>query len=190
MTRRTNIASREPISAKILLQPMQQLGLDVMGIASAMGKAFVIMPWGAGVNGDDVEFVLGSSATRGRGDGTLDLQYWPIGLFLLDFGQCDRVNFSDDVDDVYQAFKGAMKSPEVYAAFKEVYMGAGQTILEQRNLENKFHLEDFMREYEEYAEDFLLSLGHDTSKESASTIDPRYLYFPGTAHISHCSTSY
>ncbi|KAK3364388.1 hypothetical protein B0T25DRAFT_421328, partial [Lasiosphaeria hispida] len=74
----------------------------------------------------------------------------------------------DDQDEVYQAFKGAMatgdnqlfiphheKSRELYAAFKAGYMGAAQVILKKRGMEHKFSIEDFMAEYEEYAEDFL-----------------------------------
>ncbi|KAK3944283.1 hypothetical protein QBC46DRAFT_374899 [Diplogelasinospora grovesii] len=152
----------------LYLEPMQHLGLDVMGLAASMGKAFAIMHWGAGVNGDDVEFVLGTSAVKGQGDEAFGFQHRAVGFYLLDFGQCDLVDLSDDVDVVYQAFKGAMvtgdnqlfiphfeKSREMFAAFREGYIGAGQTILEEKKLEKKFNVEDFMREYEEYAEDFL-----------------------------------
>ncbi|KAK0717116.1 hypothetical protein B0T26DRAFT_281468, partial [Lasiosphaeria miniovina] len=153
----------------LYLKPMQELGLEVIGLASAMGKAFAIMHWGAGVNGDDVEFVLGSSAVEHEVEGGLDFQHRAIRFYLLDFGQCGLVDFSDDQDVVYQAFKGAMvtgdnqlfiphymKSRELYDAFKAGYMDAGQAILEEMGMGNKFSIEDFMKEYEEYAEDFLL----------------------------------
>ncbi|KAK4182151.1 hypothetical protein QBC35DRAFT_518985 [Podospora australis] len=154
----------------LFLKPMQELGLDVMGLASTMGKAFAIMHWGAGVNGDDVEFVLGSSVIQGTGVEALrlDVQQRAIGFYLLDFGQCYVVDLSDDRDIVYQGFKGAMvtgdnqlfiphyeKSPHLYAAFRKGYIEAGQVILQERTLESKFSVVDFMNEYEEYAEDFL-----------------------------------
>jgi hypothetical protein len=126
------------------------------------------MHWGAGVNGDDVEFVLGTSAVQGRGDEAFDFQHRAVGFYLLDFGQCELIDLSEDPDVAYQAFKGAMvtgdnqlfiphyqKSPELFAAFKKAYIEAGQAILVDKELEMKFNMEQFMKEYEEYAEDFL-----------------------------------
>lgn len=152
----------------LYLGSMKRLGLDVAGLANSMGKAYALMHWGAGVNGDDVEFVLGTSETGGPGDQDIDFQHRAVGFYLLDFGQCDLVDLSQDPDDVYQAFKGAMvtgdnqlfiphykKNPEGFAAFREGYKQAGQTILAEKNLGMKFSMENFMREYEEYAEDFL-----------------------------------
>ncbi len=49
------------------------------------------------------------------------------------------------------------KSRGLYAEFKAGYMSASQVILEEKGLENMFSIKDFMTEYEEYAEDFLLS---------------------------------
>jgi len=150
----------------LYLNSMQELGMDVKALASAMGKAFAIMHWGAGVSGDDVEFVLGSSAIGLEND--LNFQQREIRFYLLDFGQCDEVNFSDNVEDVYQAFKGAMilgdnqsfiphyrNSGELYTAFREGYIKAGQYIVEEKGLGGKFNIEEFIREYQEYAEDFL-----------------------------------
>jgi hypothetical protein len=49
-----------------------------------------------------------------------------------------------------------IKIAQCHRTFKTAYMEAGQIILEQKGLETKFSMEDFMAEYEEYAEDFLL----------------------------------
>ena len=170
--RENGVFAREGFSLRnfpLYLKPMQELGLDVLGLASAMGKEFAIMHSGAGVNGDDVETVLGSSTVGGEEDEGIDFQHREIGVYLLDFGQCDFVNLSDDPDEIYQAFKGAMvtgdnqlfiphyaKSRELYAAFKAGYMGAAQVILREKGMEKKFSIEDFMEEYEDYAEDFLV----------------------------------
>ncbi|KAJ5819895.1 hypothetical protein N7474_005486 [Penicillium riverlandense] len=151
----------------LYLKAMEKLSMDVNGLANAMGKAFAIMHWGAGINGDDVEFVLGTSAI---GTETIppDLQHRAVGMYLLDFGQCDVVDLKQEPDEVYQAFKGAMvtgdnqnfipncqKSPSVFAEFKDGYLLAGKTILEEKGMADRLSVEDFMREYEEYAEDFL-----------------------------------
>jgi hypothetical protein len=82
--------------------------LDINFIAMVMGKAFALMHWGAGITADDVEFVLGSHTTNLPGDEGDNFQQRAIGLYLLDFGQCEHVDLAEDAEDVYQAFKGAM----------------------------------------------------------------------------------
>ncbi|KAJ5933843.1 hypothetical protein N7454_006172 [Penicillium verhagenii] len=90
------------------------------------------------------------------------------GLHLLDFGQCEAVDLTQDCDVVYQEFKGAMvtgdnqffipyslTSPVLFAAFKKGYVGAGSVILSAKQLSGKFSKEDFMQDYEEYAEDLV-----------------------------------
>ncbi|KAK3384071.1 hypothetical protein B0T24DRAFT_72659 [Lasiosphaeria ovina] len=148
---------------------MLKLELDVKGLATAMGEAFAIMHWGAGVNGDDVEFVLGTSALKDESQGgALDFQHRAVGLYLLDFGQCDAVDLEDEKDDVYQAFKGAMvmgdnqlfiphfqRSRDVFESFRDGYIAAAEVIMDEKRINNKFDAVEFMREYEEYAEDFL-----------------------------------
>ncbi|OQE13578.1 hypothetical protein PENFLA_c046G10015 [Penicillium flavigenum] len=113
--------------------------------------SYATLHWGAATNGDDVEFVLGTSATAAQGtDHAPDVQY--------------RAN----PDVVYQAFKGAMvtgdnqsfiphylESPALFATFRHGYIEAGNMILSDKKLQNKFNIEDFMQQYEEYAEDFL-----------------------------------
>jgi hypothetical protein len=173
--REDGVVARENFSLRnfpLYLKSMERLGLDLAGLAHSMGKAFAIMQWGAGVNGDDVEFVLGTSlASRldiRDGNDSPELQYRAVRLYLLDFGQCDLVDLGQDPANVYQAFKGAMvtgdnqlfipnycKSQELFAAFRRGYISTGQIILTAKNLDTKFNLEDFMREYEEYAQDFL-----------------------------------
>lgn len=148
------------------LSAMQSLGLDVHELATSMGMSYAVMHWGACVSGDDVEFVLGTSAMQAQ---RLNFQQRAVGLYLLDFGQCDSVDLAGDVDAVYQAFKGAMvtgdnqlfiphcqKSPELFKAFKIAYMDAAETILKDKKMNTKFDMEEFMEQYEEYAEDFLV----------------------------------
>lgn len=154
----------------LYLKSMEDLHMDVNGIASAMGKAYAMMHWGAAVTGDDVEFVLGTSAVQGeRAEAVLpDFQHRVTGIYLLDFGQCEAVDLTEEPEVVYQAFKAAMvlgdnqlfiphflRTPALYAEFKKGYTEAGSIILARNGLETQFSMADFMREYEEYAEDFL-----------------------------------
>lgn len=87
---------------------------------------------------------------------------------LLDLGQCEKVDLSHEPDVVYQAFKGAMvtgdnrlfipnyqSTPDLFAEFRSGYSEAGEIILVERKPEDRFDLEDFLCEYEEYAENFL-----------------------------------
>ncbi|KAM3531378.1 hypothetical protein MY4038_004541 [Beauveria bassiana] len=150
----------------LYLAPMENLELDIHSLADSMGSAFAIMHWGAGVNGDDVEFVFGTAA---KSDPTSEnFQKRRIGFYLLDFGQCDSVDLSDEVASVYQSFKGALvtgdnqlfiphykNSPALFASFKRGYIRAAEFILREKGLEGRFCAADFMLEYEEYAEDFL-----------------------------------
>lgn len=150
---------------------MEEIGIDTLALANEMGKAYATLHWGAAVNnGDDVEFVLGTSLSYApgyRGEAP-SLQHRAVGLYLLDFGQCEAVDLTQDCDVVYQAFKGAMvtgdnqhfiphssTNPALFAAFKKGYIDAGNVILEDRELSGRFSMDDFMKEYEEYAEDLV-----------------------------------
>ncbi|KGO42792.1 hypothetical protein PEX1_084630 [Penicillium expansum] len=153
----------------LCLDPMEQIGIETVPLANAMGKAYATLNWGGAINGDDVEFVLGTSATAAQGtDHAPNFQHRAVQLYLLDFGQCEVVDLTQDPDVVYQAFKGAMvtgdnqrfiphysRSPALFATFRQGYIEAGNIILSDKKLDTKFNMEDFMQEYEEYAEDFL-----------------------------------
>ncbi|KAK4861860.1 hypothetical protein LT330_003895 [Penicillium expansum] len=153
----------------LYLDSMEQIGIETLPLANAMGKAYAILHWGAAINGDDVEFVLGTSATEALAvDHELEFQHRAVQLYLLDFGQCEAVELTQDPDVVYQAFKGAMvtgdnqryiphysRSPALFAIFRQGYIEAGNIILSDKKLNTKFNMDDFMQEYEEYAEDFL-----------------------------------
>ncbi|KAJ5462150.1 hypothetical protein N7530_010355 [Penicillium desertorum] len=153
----------------LYLTSLERIGIETLHLANAMGKAYATLHWGAATNGDDVEFVLGTSATAAQGTNHApDLQSRAVQLYLLDFGQCEAVDLAQDPDVVYQAFKGAMvtgdnqsfiphylRSPAMFATFRQGYIEAGNMILSDKKLQNKFSMVAFMQEYEEYAEDFL-----------------------------------
>lgn len=50
------------------LDNMKEIGIDTIKLANALGKAYATLHWGAGVNGDDIEFVFWdhSRATTAR----------------------------------------------------------------------------------------------------------------------------
>jgi hypothetical protein len=67
-----------------------------------------------------------------------------------------------------RTFKGAMvtgdnqlfiphyrRNPELFAAFNEAYVSTGKEILAAKGLGEMYDVEEFMDEYEVYAEDFL-----------------------------------
>ncbi|CAG8135580.1 unnamed protein product [Penicillium olsonii] len=150
----------------LYLDDMKRIGIDTIELTSALGKAYATLHWGAGVNGDDIEFVLGTTVEQAV-CGRQPHEDRAIGLFLLDFGQCDIVDLSQESGTVYQAFKGAMLSgdnqhfiphanqPELFAAFKKGYSAAGTIILGDKRLDSKFDMKEFVQQYEEYAEDFV-----------------------------------
>lgn len=154
----------------LYLDWLQEMGIETAILAQEMGKAYATMHWGAAVDGDDVEFVLGTSTIKGpeMPVESANIQHRAIGLYLLDFGQCEAVDLTVDSETVYQAFKGAMvlgdnqlfiphasTSPQLFAAFRKGYVDAGNVIISARKLKKKFNMDDFMSEYEEYAQDFV-----------------------------------
>ena len=157
------------------LKAITELELDAVQLSSAYGAAYATMNWGACINADDVEFVLGSSATSPQGSSSNPpalpslQQKRTIKLFLLDFGQCDAVDLTLEPHVVYHAFKGAMmtgdnqwfipnciRNRDLFAHFRRAYIETGTEVLARKELADRFDLEEFMDEYEEYAEDFLL----------------------------------
>lgn len=167
--RKSGKGTREPHFLRnfpLYLDSMLDLELDVAVLADEMGSSFAILHWGAETNGDDVEFVFGTELLPGSSSETL--QSRKMGFYLLDFGQCDSVDLSQDVATVYQEFKGAMvtgdnqlfipnclTSPSIFEHFRKGYIRAANYILRAKGISQKFDASKFMAEYEEYAEDFL-----------------------------------
>jgi hypothetical protein len=153
----------------LCLDSMQRLGLDIAGLAKSMGQAYAILQWGAGFNGDDIEFVLGTVAKDE--DRASNFQQRVVQLWMLDFGQCESVNLDEDPEVVYQRFRGALitgdnqwfiphcvRDKTLFQQFRTGYVEAGGVILESKGWVHRFDMEDFMDSYEEYAEDFLVPL--------------------------------
>lgn len=149
-------------------ESLKRLDFEVEELAECLGKAYAIMHWGAHINGDDVEFVLGSSTTTGPDQHDVpSFQHRRIGLYLIDFGQCDKVDMNQEPDAVYQAFKGSMvtgdnacfipnhrQTPDLFKIFKKAYSQAAQRIVEHQGTQGTFDITEFMNQYQEYVEDF------------------------------------
>ncbi|KAI0103671.1 hypothetical protein GGR51DRAFT_524031 [Nemania sp. FL0031] len=144
----------------LTLDIMNKLALDTMHFAAMIGSSYAIMHWAANITGDDVEFVLGTSTSTNS-----DFQHREVHMYLLDFGQCDTVNMSEDQDDIFQAFKGSMvlqqnqiylphprRSTVLYQEWKLAYLSTSRKIISLEGL--TFDPEEFLAEYEEYLEDF------------------------------------
>ncbi|CAG7955182.1 unnamed protein product [Penicillium salamii] len=107
-----------------------QIGVGLQGLASALGKANTTLHWGAGVNGDDIEFVFGTTDEQRPSGNPSDFQHRAVCLFLLDFGQSDIVDLSQECEPVHRAFKAAIvtgdnqhfiphaNQPDLFAALK------------------------------------------------------------------------
>lgn len=149
------------------LQSLVEIGFDVKDLATSLGRAYATMHWGAHVDGDDVEFVLGSEAdpclksTQGQ-----VLQTRKIGLYLIDFGQCERVDMTNEPQVVYQAFKGAMVTGDnryfipnprhslgLFRIFVDSYAQTAQAFVDIQGL--SFDIADFIGQYKEYVGEFL-----------------------------------
>ncbi|KAI1157557.1 hypothetical protein F5B18DRAFT_669419 [Nemania serpens] len=144
----------------LTLDIMSDLGLDMVRFATMIGSAYAIMHWAANVTGDDVEFVLGTSTAAYS-----STQDRAVHMYLLDFGQCERVFMHDDKEDIFQAFKGSMvlqqnqiylphpkRTTTTYQAWKSAYLSTAREIIHRDSL--PFDPEEFIKEYEEYLEDF------------------------------------
>jgi hypothetical protein len=142
----------------LTINEMEVLKLDTGYYARKMGAALAILHWIANVDGDDVEFVLGSSpqirpaATaaqfkqRGAEEAqflsqNFDFQRRSVGMWLLDFNQCK--NFSRDKSGLKQlerafffndpyypqpASSSNASDVKLWNEFKAAYLAASWTI--------------------------------------------------------------
>ncbi|KAI1383540.1 uncharacterized protein F4822DRAFT_434652 [Hypoxylon trugodes] len=144
----------------LALDAMDDLALDAVHFAAMIGNAYALMHWAANITGDDVEFVLGTSAS-----GDYDSQHRKVHMYLLDFGQCDEADMNGEKEDIFQTFKGSMvlqqnqpylshprRRAALYQAWRSAYLSIARYVIERERL--LFDSEEFVNEYEEYLEDF------------------------------------
>jgi len=113
--RRKDTRKMDPSSVRLRNFPlhvneMERLGLDVAAYAKVMAQALAFMHWRAGVDANDVEFVMGSTPEV-VGQPTyeqleecdiytmadyykFDFEHRSVGMWLLDFNQCQKFQHS------------------------------------------------------------------------------------------------
>ena len=90
------------------LDQMEEVGLNVMGLATIMTDALAVLHWDAKVDASDVEFVMGSGPHK-RKLPAADIEALPaysatkpnfkkgcIQMWLLDFNQCHSIEMNTD----------------------------------------------------------------------------------------------
>lgn len=108
----------------LMVNEMEDLDLDTPFFATVMANALAVLHWKAGIDGDDVEFVLGRvprlqqapSAAEMEDVGLdsailgefvkLDVRQRSVGVWLLDFNQCQKFPQTDaGIQQLERAFR-------------------------------------------------------------------------------------
>ncbi|TQN72968.1 hypothetical protein CSHISOI_02475, partial [Colletotrichum shisoi] len=135
---------------------MEELGLDTAHFASLMANTLAIMHWGAMVDGNDVEFILGSSPAQSRILSSKEakaLTMWQLAdavnidfirrtmeMWLIDFNQCTEIR--DDkagIDKLVKAFifndpyyprpnQGTSRDRELWGVFRKDYLNTSHKL--------------------------------------------------------------
>ena len=133
----------------LCVDQMEELGLDPVAIAKALGEALAHCYWKAEVDANDVEFVLAlatSSVTRDKPTPLFKLLDQELVIWMLDY-DCVR-NMSQDKDGIAQAVHAFWRNdpyfPRPFAyghtsfdtglwqAFKAHFLGVSRRILTQK----------------------------------------------------------
>lgn len=69
---------------------LEDLGLDLTLFAESIASAYAAIHWAARIDGNDIEVVLGTSASSGE---PLERT---VQLFVLEFGRCERIEVDED----------------------------------------------------------------------------------------------
>ena len=140
---------------------MEELELDISGIATEIAIGLAIMHWQAQVNGMDTEFVLGSSATWDSSEhdlfddqssiphniaNTINFKRREINLWMLDFDKATVIEMTEeDIDrKLVPAFMGNdpyYPSPsvdeELWNEFCRAYLKASEIVLHAKAVDKK-----------------------------------------------------
>ncbi len=119
---------------------LEEVGLDLFLLPRTTESALAVMHWAAKIDGNDVEFIVGSRAEKPKAH-RIDFQHRITKLFLLDFGQCKqaaldkaevarRIRMFLSSDPYYprpHTSKG--KDEQRWIAFKQEYLKTSRAIL-------------------------------------------------------------
>ncbi|KAE9993384.1 hypothetical protein EG327_005371 [Venturia inaequalis] len=143
---------------------MEDLGLDTHQYAKIMARSLALLHWAARNDANDVEFVLGTTASSISSYIQKDSDDFEVGMWLLDFNQCQTLE--NDLDrrikqlvdgffwnDPYYPrpnLKGNKEDVILWTTFKETYLEVGKTILQ--NTREEDHPAQFLAAVEEKGE--------------------------------------
>ena len=92
----------------LYLDYAEALDLPVEGYAVAMARALAFFHWACGIDGNDIEFVLGAARRDSDEDEVIESEkLGPYRLWVLDFDCCRALDFSSDerlVDRIVHSF--------------------------------------------------------------------------------------
>ncbi|EPE05842.1 exodeoxyribonuclease iii xth [Ophiostoma piceae UAMH 11346] len=135
---------------KLHLNQMIEMGLDCEALAVSMGTTLGLIHWKAKTDARDIEFALGSSATRISGNDNFERRQ--TRLFVLDFNQVRDITMDDaGVELAVQAFSindpyyprphGCTRvEKELWNSFVRSYLDSSNKVLDEeyRILPRKF----------------------------------------------------
>ncbi|KAF2503104.1 hypothetical protein BU16DRAFT_521725 [Lophium mytilinum] len=143
---------------------METLGLELDVFAKVLAGAYAVIHWAAKIDGDDIEFVLGTSVTKPE-EGILDFQHRAMKLIVLDFGRCEPLELDEDGAQAAGAAlirnspytprpstKNA-KAQELWDIFKDYYLFHSNAILEGAGMDESGLPEQVMEKVEQWYED-------------------------------------
>ncbi|WEW59682.1 hypothetical protein PRK78_005161 [Emydomyces testavorans] len=127
------------------LDQMEELGLDAADLVhyvEVMAEALAMMHWLAGIDANDVEFVLAPPRSAEKTPAVISNKLGDHVMWILDFDCCNRLSF--DIDGVDQAVTAFFKNDPFYprpnsssalwAAFRRKYIEVSNDILQTRLL--------------------------------------------------------
>ena len=141
------------------LNMIQDLGLEIHELAAEMAVGLAIVHWQAQVDGMDMEFVLGSSATgsierpRPHTDvsvepynvKTVDIRRRAVHLWMLDFDKANLISLTEEdvKKKLVPAFIGndpyyptPYLNPELWEEFSSTYLKASAVILKRKGVDS------------------------------------------------------
>jgi hypothetical protein len=137
---------------------MEVLDLDVKSYAKTMAEALALMHWGAGIDANDVEFVLAPPRVKYAQSCTFQSDYLgPHCMWILDFDCCRPMEMDEaGVEQACAAFwkndpfyprpgTGEVADEELWKVFKKKFLESSRRIMRDAS-RDKWYLAEFMME--------------------------------------------
>ncbi|KAI8720090.1 hypothetical protein NCS52_00453500 [Fusarium sp. LHS14.1] len=141
-------------SMDLSLPELETIGIDTRSIAGAIGEAFALLHYRCELSSGGVQFAFGTSPTEKP---CPDNSY-TVGLYLFDFGGCERINIAENADRLTLAIVDKMlepgvrkfipsplRSPALYKIFKDSYVEYAKNVIDD---EWSFTPHNVMTQYE------------------------------------------